>query len=247
MKRKPLLHIVDSAILLGNIFFFANYDFSFSPARFGNFLVTILVVGASAVAHYLAYTKIPDENAETVAQLNSILQSEDSQFDTYMSQLKGIKKTNPEYARVIDYFIYQIDSFFKKEEALMRLISLNNGKAQEFLISRNNDVQIFLMKNLKKLVKRLIAHSAKTAKNRSGSIDEDSGITEILDNNTELIDRYDQLLDEVARMGDDFNIEDPGLQSVIESLQALRVGAEDETDDEEIELFVTPSQSSTAK
>ena len=129
----------------------------------------------------------------------------------------------------------------------MRLISLNNGKAQEFLVSRNNDVQNFLMKNLKKLVKRLIAHSAKTAKNRSGSIDEDSGITEILDNNTELIDRYDQLLDEVARMGDDFNIEDPGLQSVIESLQALRVGAEDETDDDEIELFVTPSQSSTAK
>ncbi|MBO5179020.1 MAG: hypothetical protein J6B87_01560 [Clostridia bacterium] len=247
MKRKTLLHIIDSIILVVNMFFFAYYDFSFSLARFGNFLVTILVVGASAVAHYLAYTKIPDKNADTLAQLNSILQSEDSQFDTYMSQLKGIKKSNPEYARVIDYFVFQIDSFFKKEEALMRLISLNNGKAQEFLVSRNNDVQNFLMKNLKKLVKRLIAHSAKTAKNRSGSIDEDSGITEILDNNTELIDRYDQLLDEVARMGDDFNIEDPGLQSVIESLQALRVGAEDETDDDEIELFVTPSQSSTAK
>lgn len=247
MKRKPMLHIVDSVILLGNIFFFTNYDFSFSPARFGNFLVTILVIGASAVAHYLAYTKIPDENADTVAQLNSILQSEDSQFDTYMSQLKGIKKSNPEYAHVIDYFTHQIDSFFKKEEALMRLISLNNGKAQEFLISRNKDVQIFLMKNLKKLVKRLIAHSAKTAKNRSDSIDEDKGITEILDNNTELIDRYDQLLDEVAKMGDDFNIEDPGLQSVIESLQALRVGAEDESDDEEIELFVTTSQNSSAK
>lgn len=245
MKKKTMLFIIDGAILLGNIFFFANYEFSFSPVRFGNFVVTILVIGVSAVAHYLAYTKIHDENAETVAQLNSILQSEESQFDTYMAQLKSIKKSNPAYAYVIDSFVGQIEAFFKKEEALMRLISLNNGKAQEFLISRNNDVQIFLMKNLKKLVKRLIAHSAKTAKNRSDDIGEDTGIAEILNNNSELIDRYDQLLDEVAKMGDDFNIEDPGLQSVIESLQALRVGAEDESDDEEIELFVNTSNKMT--
>lgn len=241
MKRKPMLHIIDSAILLTNIFFFSNYDFSFLPTKLENFLVTILVVGASVAAHCIAYTKIPDEKADTVEQLSSMLQSEDSQFDTYMTQLKNLKKSNPEYAGVIDNFINQLDSFFKKEEALMRLISLNDGKAQAFLTSRNNDVQVFLMKNLKKLVKRLIAYSAKTAKNRSGDISEDADIAEILKNNSELIDHYDRLLDEVSKMGDDFNIEDSGLQSVIESLQALRVGSDDDQDDEEIELHIPSS------
>ena len=40
-------------------------------------------------------------------------------------------------------------------------------------------------------------------------------------------------------IGDDFNIDDPGLQSVIESLKELRVGVEDEDDDDgEINLHV---------
>ena len=244
MKRKTSLYLIDAIIVAVGIFFFAGYDYSFSPARPGNFFMTIVFVGISAAVHYLAHTLIPDEKEKMLSQLNSILQSEESQFDTYMTQLKNIKKTHPEYTGVVNSFVSQIEAFFKKEEALMRLISLNNGKAQEFLVSRNNDVQIFLLKNLKKLVKRLIAHSAKTEKNRSGNIDEENGIGEILSNNSELIDRYDQLLDEVSKMGDDFNIEDPGLQSVIESLQALRAGSEDDADDEEIELFVTTSNKS---
>lgn len=244
MKRKTSLYLIDAIIAAVNIFFFASYEYSFSPARPGNFFMTIVVVFMSAVTHFLAHYLIPDEKEKMLSQLNSILQSEESQFDTYMMQLKNIKRSNPGYAYVIDTFVGQIEAFFKKEEALMRLISLNNGKAQEFLVSRNNDVQIFILKNLKKLVKRLIAHSAKTEKNRSVNIDEESGIAEILNNNSELIDRYDQLLDEVSKMGDDFNIEDPGLQSVIESLQALRAGSEDDDTDDEIELFVTTSNKS---
>ena len=44
-------------------------------------------------------------------------------------------------------------------------------------------------------------------------------------------------------MGDDFDIQDPGLQSVIENLQALRSGDEEESDEEEeeIQLFVSRS------
>lgn len=246
MKRKQKLQIVDGIILVGNIFFFVYYDFSFSPARFGNFLVTILFVIASIAAHYLAYTKIHDENADTVAQLNSILQSEDSQFSDYMTRLKGLKKSNPEYADVINRFNFQIESFFKKEEALMSLIALNNGKAQEFLVAKNNDVQLFLMKNLKKLIKRLIAYSAKTVRNRTNSIEEDAGISEILNTNAEMIDLYDQLLDEVAKMGDDFNMEDPALQSVIENLQILRAGAEDDSD-EEIQLYVNQADRNSSQ
>ena len=55
----------------------------------------------------------------------------------------------------------------------------------------------------------------------------------ILSNNDELMNLYDKLLDEVAMMGDDFNIDDPGLQSVIESLKEMRVGDEDDDDDDD--------------
>ena len=62
----------------------------------------------------------------------------------------------------------------------------------------------------------------------------------ILANNDDLLDLYDKLLDEVAMMGDDFNIDDPGLKSVIESLQEMRVG-DDDDDDDEITLQVAGS------
>ncbi len=247
MKRKFKLCIVDVVVILANIMFFTTYDYSFSLKRFGNFAITILFLGLSATVHYMAYTKIKDEEEETIEQLNSILQSEEYQFETYMTQLKNIKKNNPDFAHVINTFVAQIDAFVKKEEALMNLIELNNGKAKEFLVSRNNDVQLFLVKNLKKLVKRLIAYSAKTRKNRSESIENEKGVAEILSNNSELIDLYDKLLDEVARMGDDFDLDDPGLQSVIESLQDLRVETEDDSDEEGIQLVVTTGNQTSAK
>ena len=82
-------------------------------------------------------------------------------------------------------------------------------------------------------------YSAKTKKNRSATIEEDASVMAILKNNDDLIDLYDKLLDEVAMMGDDFNIDDPGLQSVIESLKELRIGEEDDDDDDgEINLHV---------
>ena len=134
-----------------------------------------------------------------------------------------------------------VDAFESKEQSLLRIIELNNGNAKEFLISRNDEVQRFLLKNLKKFAKRLIVYSAKSENNRTATIEEDQGVINILKNNDDLIDLYDKLLDEVAMMGDDFNIDDPGLQSVIESLKELRVGDDDDDDDDvngEITLHV---------
>lgn len=235
MKRKIKLAIIDAILVLCNIIFFTTDYYSFSPIRSGNFLITIFFLGISAIIHYNAYTKIQDEK-EVVEELNNMLQSEEPQFENYMMQLNTIRKNNPDFAYVINTFISQIEDFVIKERALFNLIEINDGKAKEFLISKNNDVQLFLVRNLKKLVKQLIAYSAKTKKNRSESIEKEKGIAEILSNNSELIDLYDKLLDEVARMGDDFNLDDPGLQSVIESLQDLRTVTEDSEDGVTLEL-----------
>lgn len=230
LSRKYLLLIIDAVLTIINIIFFTQFEYSFSPLNFGRFLVTIFVVGISILAHCFANAYFPADEKDIVEEMNDILQTEDLQFETYMSKLKTIRKSTPEFSKIIDTFMHQMNSFTTKEEALMSLIELNDGKSQEFLMARNNDVQVFLIKNLKKFVKRLIAYNAKTKKNRSENIEEETGVQEILAQNNELIDLYDKLLDEVARMGDDFDIHDPGLQSVIENLQILRNGEEDEVE-----------------
>ena len=57
---------------------------------------------------------------------------------------------------------------------------------------------------------------------------------------------YDQLLEEVARMGSDFNPEDPRLCDVVDNLRSLRSTSADDDDDDDvgdggIRLFVTPT------
>lgn len=245
MKRMLKLILIDAVIVCINIAVFTKVKLT----GFLQFVSVFLVAAGSLMAHFGMWRMLaPDEDESLTDQMNSILQSEDSGFGTYMAKLRAMKKGNPEFAEVINQFIYQIDSFSQKAEALMNLIDINNGKAKEFLIARNNDVQLFLIRNLKKFVKRLIVYNAKTRKNRSGSIEEEAAIQEILRNNNELIDLYDHLLDEVARMGDDFNLQDPGLQNVIESLQQLRAGSDEvEDDDGEIELQVMTSSGSGSK
>lgn len=239
MKKSLKLILIDAAIVCINIAFFTNVKLT----GLFQFILAFVVVAGSILIHFGMWSKsAPQEDESLVEQMNSILQSEDSGFGTYMAKLRVMKKGNPDFAGVINQFIRQIDAFSKKAEALMNLIDINNGKAKEFLIARNNDVQLFLIRNLKKFVKRLIVYNAKTKKNRSGSIEEEATVQEILQNNNELIDLYDHLLDEVARMGDDFNLQDPGLQSVIESLQQLRAGSDDMDDEnDEIELQVMTS------
>lgn len=240
MKRKWKLLIVDAVIVLVAILFFTMFDYSFSPLKFARFIITVFFVIACGAVHYLAYTKIPKDNDNLAVQANNIIECEASRFDTYMHELEKMKKGNPEFANVINHFKHQINSFSRKEDALLKLIELNDDNSKTFLMDRNKDVQIFLIKNLKKFVKCLIVYNAKTKKNRSGSIENDTGISEIFDKNDELIDLYDKLLEEVARMGDDFDLQDPGLQSVIANLQSIRGANEDDSEDEEeISLFVS--------
>lgn len=238
MKKTWKLLVLDALIVLVNIFVFSKIVAT--GFTFGKILLSILCVGVSGVAHFGGYIMADIQEEKRIAAKNrSLFKTEDEQFEEYMGQLREIQRSEPIFSGVISRFKMQVDSFNGKEKSLIRIIELNNGAAKEFLISRNDEVQKFLLKNLKKFVKRLIVYSAKTKKNRPETVEDDPSIMNILKNNDELIDLYDKLLDEVAMMGDDFNIDDPGLQSVIESLKELRVDDDDDDDDGEINLRVS--------
>lgn len=238
MRKKLKLLILDASIIALNIFVFNS--FISTGFTLGKILLSVLCVGISVVLHFGGHIFADIKEEKMLQERNrKLLKSEDDQFEEYMNQLNELKGTEEGFDCLINRFTEQVDSFNDKEESLLRIIELNNDAAKEFLISRNAEVEKFLLKNLKKFVKRLIVYSAKTKKNRPKTIEEDTGVMNILKNNDDLIDLYDKLLDEVAMMGDDFNIDDPGLQSVIESLKELRVGEEDdEEDDGEINLHV---------
>ena len=224
--------VLDALIVAVNIMVFNS--FIKTGFTFGRILLAILCAGGSVVAHFGGHIFADIQEEKRIAAKNrALFKTDDEQFEEYMRQLRNLQTTEPSFGGVINRFKQQVQAFEDKEESLIRIIELNNGAAQQFLISRNNEVQKFLLKNLKKFVKRLIVYSAKSKNNRAATIEEDTSVMNILKNNDELIDLYDKLLDEVAMMGDDFNIDDPGLQSVIESLKEMRVGEEDDDDDDD--------------
>lgn len=238
MMKKLKLLILDVLIIVLNILVFNS--FISTGFTFGKILLSVLCVGGSLFFHFGGHILADIKEEKMLQERNlKLLKGEDTQMQEYMNQLDNLKENEKGFAGVINRFKEQVKAFDDKEDSLLRIIELNNDAAKEFLISRNDEVQRFLLKNLKKFVKRLIVYSAKTKKNRPNTVEEDTSVMNILKNNDDLIDLYDKLLDEVAMMGDDFNIDDPGLQSVIESLKELRVGEEDdEEDDGEINLHV---------
>lgn len=230
MGKKLKLLALDAIIVLINIFVFNG--FIKAGFTFGRIILGVLCVGISTVAHFGSYILVDVLEEKRIAAKNrALFKTDDEQFEEYMAQLRDLQRTNSGFTGVINRFTRQVEAFESKEESLIRIIELNNGAASEFLISRNDEVQRFLLKNLKKFVKRLIVYSAKSTNNRAATVEDDASVNTILNNNDELMDLYDKLLDEVAMMGDDFNIDDPALQSVIESLKELRVGEEDDDDD----------------
>ncbi len=236
MKIKWKKYAVDAVLVVMSIFCFSNIDFG----KLSHWFLAFFCVVASFVIHTMAWKLSGDETLEE--DVNTLLTSDETELGKYMLKLRTLRKNDAHIIVIVDTFSAQLESFNMKSEALMSLIDINNGKAKEFLITRNNDVQAYFLKNLKKLLKHIIAYNAKTAGNRARNAEEEPVIKEIIQNNNDLLNLYDKLLDEVSRMGDDFNIQDPGLQSVIESLQELRVGTDESDDDsEEIQLHIPSS------
>ena len=240
MKKKLKLLVLDALIVLLNIFVFNG--FIKAGFTFGRIILGVLCAGGSVVAHFGGYILADIQEEKRIAEANRArFKTEDERFKDYMNQLHELKRTDSSFTGVINRFTQQVKDFNDKAESLIRIIQLNNGAAEVFLVSRNDEVRKYLFRNLKKFVKTLIVYSAKSKNNRSDTIEEDPGVKKILANNDDLLDLYDKLLDEVAMMGDDFNIDDPGLKSVIESLQEMRVGDDDDDDDDEINLQVAGS------
>lgn len=240
MKKQIKKLLIFGVFLVLNILFFVEYDYSFSFDKVGNTIVTIFVPFISGVMMYLAnvYLENKNDKKNAMEQMNKVLQNdEETGLDTYMRQLEEVCSKNVVvFTPAVDRFASQVSAFYQKENALKRLVDLNNGKARKFLLCKNDDVKSFLIGNLKRFVKRVIVYDAKTKKNLNNAIEE-SGINGILEKNDEIIECYDKLLEEVSRMGDDFNLEDPGLQNVVSSLQSMRVSSEDDENDE-IELHL---------
>ena len=118
MKRMLKLILIDAVIVCINIAVFTKVKLT----GFLQFVSVFLVAVGSLMAHFGMWRMLaPDEDESLTDQMNSILQSEDSGFGAYMAKLRAMKKGNPEFAEVINQFIYQIDSFSQKAEALMNL------------------------------------------------------------------------------------------------------------------------------
>lgn len=200
-------------------------------------ITSIAVCGVFGfVLHCITYytewhSKSLADNALAI-QFNSILKSNDEQIDEYLEKLQELSNKKSEFKDVITKFIDKMSAFSRKESALKELIYLNGDKYKDFLNQQNESAQTFLAANLKKLVKSLIAYDAKSYKNRAEDISNEESVQQVLTSVNELIDRYDDLLEEVKRVGDDFNPEAPGIKYAIENLQQLRVGTEDELSDD---------------
>ena len=175
-------------------------------------------------------------------------ESNESELSKYINQLNEIEHDHPDYSNVIERFLESIDSFSEKEDALNRLIKMNGDSAKRFLQERSSATQSFIIANAKKLIKALIAYSAQSKANRPANIEDLKSVQNVIKSIEGLTVNYDQLLEEVARMGDDFDPEDPGLKDVVENLQELRVSThvDDEVDSQEdsdkLNLFVTPTK-----
>ena len=99
----------------------------------------------------------------------------------------------------------------------------------------------YIISNAKKLIKTLIAYSAQSSTNRPKRVEDVKAVKDVIKSLDDLAINYDKLLDEVVRLGDDFNPEDPGLKDVVENLQELRssTNAEEDDVDEVVEQPIT--------
>ncbi len=234
MMEILIILALDALLVALNIHAF-NY---FIAQGFGvkNIILAVLLVIATLALHCVMYICAEAGKTKKIADKQKEPLEKEDLWHKYYLTLRKMQVGEPQFMPVIDKFMSQVEAFQEKEKALLMIISLNNDSAKEFLISRNEEVQKFLEKNLKNFLKRLIVYRAKDPATRPATVWDDSSITKIIANNNELIALYDKLLDEVSLMGEDVDVDDPGLQNVIESLKELRMQYDDDDDEFELEL-----------
>ena len=127
-----------------------------------------------------------------------------------------------------DRIIKQFEDFNSKEKGLRKIIDYNNNNSEAFITSKSNSVREYLLRNLKRFTKCMLAYSVTHKKNEEAT--NVKALDDILDASQELIDWYDKLIIEVARMHDNFNEDDADLQSLVDNLKQLRLANETEDD-----------------
>ncbi|MBR3281563.1 MAG: hypothetical protein IKI57_07020 [Clostridia bacterium] len=179
-------------------------------------------------------------------QSKNMSEKNESELSQIVEKLQEMGENKSGFRNVILEFLSKVDSFVQKEKALNELIQMNDDKAKRFLQERSQATNSFIIANAKKLIKAMIAYDAQSKKNRPARIEDVEIVQDVLKSMDSLTTNYDQLLEEVAKMGDDFNPEDPGLRDVVENLQEIRKTSNvDDSDNEpeEIHLFVNGASS----
>ena len=154
------------------------------------------------------------------------------EYDRCIREIEDIVYDRPYLRPYYEKIVDQFKDFNSKEKGLRKIIDYNNNNSEAFITSKSNAVREYLLRNLKRFTKCLVAYSVtRKEADYNGSV---KSLDDILAANQELIDWYDKLIIEVARMHDNFNEDDADLQSLIENLQQLRMANEagDDTDDD---------------
>ena len=250
MRKKKLLS--DIFLILLSLLLYVILRVSF-----GRSLLYIIVVPALALAiHTFAMSYFDKKFAKIKAseeyEIQRRFKNSEDNLSTYMTQLQKLSDDNPEFHDVVVLFMRSFYSLSAKQKVLNTLVEMNDDKAKRFLDERNKATQDFILANAKKLLKSLIVYNAQAERNRPKTIAEVNSVREVLESTKDLVDKFDLLLEEVKRMGDDFNPEDPGLLDAIENLQQLRTSRDEAVDDEDdedvgIHLTLNPSDSKRKK
>ena len=213
---------------------------------FGSNLLLYIVTPLLGVGAHVGVTRYFDYEQEKLEssyefQSRNLSERNETELSQIVEKLYDMRH-NSEFNGVITQFLDKLDSFHQKEEALNELIQMNDDKSKRFLQERSQATTSFVIASAKKLIKALIAYGAMSKRNRPESAEKVTAVKDVLASMDSLAHNYDQLLEEVSKMGDDFNPEDPGLRDVVENLQEIRASSavdDDDDDDDDIHLFVT--------
>lgn len=190
--------------------------------------VLLAGLGFKAVVEYLGYKEQQKALLESEAERLQLEAKKSSEYDRCIKEVEEIVYDYPNLRPYRDSIIKQFDDFNSKEKGLRKIIDYNNNNSEAFITSKSNAVREYLVRNLKRFVKCMLAYSVTSKKTEE--VTSIKPLDDILDASQELIDWYDKLIIEVARMHDNFNEDDADLQSLVDNLKQLRLANESEGD-----------------
>ena len=215
MKKKML--IVDAIILLICLIAFVAFKLS----GIIEIIVTILV---AMVLHVFFQNEFAKQE---------FIENEQKQPNV-KEEVYELKKDFPKFGELIEPFAYQIFEFKERQEALKKLIELNSGEKGSYLLDRSKEAETFLMQKCKQFRKCLVVLEVLDEEDKQYQENKDLAIR-ITEITKQMVDVYSDLLSVVNRMGDDLEMNDPGLSKAVDKLKNMRKNADEP---EKLGLFV---------